>query len=303
MQDLIHKAADLPWAGLLPVGAVFLLGLILWVAGRPVLRPVFTAIGLIVGGLIGVEIGVLPRVADVGAPLWAFGVAGAVVAALLAALAYRLLLAVAICSLFGALAPLLVWTAVELNVLQIEGDQSPSVQEILARPQDPGDVAAPGASPEAESRIEPAPSAEPALATASEEVPGDNVPPQGASASAPAEWKRWATETVGFVRQRGEAAWEQSAGPLRWTLFAAAAVGALLGLVVGASAPSFSASVVTALGGSLLLIGAGCTAAARLHLPAALLPESAIAWLVWWIVAAVIGLGLQWIFRPKPADK
>jgi hypothetical protein len=60
--------------------------------------------------------------------------------------------------------------------------------------------------------------------------------------------------------------------------------------------------VVTALGGSFLLIGSGCTVAAR-FLPAAILPQSAVAWLTWWAAAAVIGLGLQWMFRPKPADK
>ncbi len=298
MQDLIQKAADLPWAGLLPVGAVFILGLVLWVAGRPVLRPVFIAIGLIAGGLGGVELGVMPQVANFSVPLWCWGVAGAIIAALLAALAYRVILVVAIGSLLAALAPLLVWTAVEMNLIPIDGSGATPLQEVLARPGEPADAPT----------LEPLPS-QPEPTETGTIVPVPAPPPDAEpsespeiAATAPAQWKRWITGTARYVSQSGQAAWDESPASLRWALAAAAGVGALLGLLVGASAPSFSASVVTALGGSFLLIGSGCTVAAR-FLPAALLPQSATAWLAWWAVAAVIGLGLQWMFRPKPADK
>ena len=84
---------------------------------------------------------------------------------------------------------------------------------------------------------------------------------------------------------------------------AALAVGGLLGLVLGAAAPGASASVVTALGGSLLLLGCAFTIAARLKAPDNLIPSTSAAWTSWWLVTAVIGLGLQWIFRRKHADK
>jgi hypothetical protein len=310
MQDLIQKAADIPWAGLLPVGAVFILGLILWVAGRPVLRPVFIAVGLIAGGLAGVELGVLPQVANLAVPLWGWAAAGAVVAALVAALAYRVILVVAIGALLAAVAPLLVWAAVELQLIRIEGPRPDPIQELLAR-EDPGaagPIDAAHAEPPDAGLAPPEPAADTTPAAGEDEpAPPDaaGVPDAAASGPerAPAEWRRWATTTVRYVSQTGRDAWEESSASLRWALAAAAAVGALLGLVVGASAPSFSASVVTALGGALLLIGSGCTVAARLSLPPALLPQSATAWLAWWAAAAVIGLGLQWMFRPRPADK
>ncbi len=311
MQDLIQKAADLPWAGLLPVGAVFILGLVLWVAGRPVLRPVFIAIGLIAGGLSGVELGVMPQVANLSVPLWCWAVAGAIIASLLAALAYRVILVVAIGSLLAALAPLLVWTAVEMNLIHIDGTGPAPMQEVLARPGEPTDapsIEPVPAQPEPTETgtIVPAPAdgAAPPEAIGLMPLAADAEPSESTeiAATAPAQWKRWITGTAQYVSQSGRAAWDESPASLRWALAAAAAVGALLGLLVGASAPSFSASVVTALGGSFLLIGSGCTVAAR-FLPAALLPQSAVAWLTWWAAAAVIGLGLQWMFRPKPADK
>ncbi|MEE8458907.1 MAG: hypothetical protein V3S08_03485, partial [Phycisphaerales bacterium] len=82
-----------------------------------------------------------------------------------------------------------------------------------------------------------------------------------------------------------------------------AASGGVLGLFLGAAAPAISASIVTALGGSLLLLSSGWTIALRLHAPEQWLPHTTPQWLLWWMVAAVIGLCLQWIFRSKPADK
>ena len=90
---------------------------------------------------------------------------------------------------------------------------------------------------------------------------------------------------------------------LRWVLVSAAGAGAVLGLVLGAAAPSVAASLVTALFGSLLLIGSSWTFAVKLSLPERFMPQSSWQWLAWWLIVAVIGLGLQWIFRVKPTDK
>jgi hypothetical protein len=97
--------------------------------------------------------------------------------------------------------------------------------------------------------------------------------------------------------------WEGTSGPLRWIVVASAASGGVLGLFLGAAAPAISASIVTALGGSLLLLSSGWTIALRLHAPEQWVPDTTPKWLLWWMVAAVIGLCLQWIFRSKPADK
>ncbi len=97
--------------------------------------------------------------------------------------------------------------------------------------------------------------------------------------------------------------WADTTGSLRWILLAGAASGAVLGLFLGAAAPAISASIVTALGGSLLLLSSGCAMALKLRTPEQWLPSTTAQWLLWWMVAAIIGLGLQWIFRTKPADK
>lgn len=284
MQELTQKIAELPWSGLIPVVVVFLTGLVMWASGRRVLRVVFAASGLLVGSVLGLAAMEVDRITAIGMPGWSVVLIAAVLLAVVAATAYRLVLAASIGVLLAGLIPLSVVATINFSG-GIEGDQI-AVQMPVA-------------------------TAEPDWFEQWLDEANQQVPPIEAE---PIEIKATATEDVGRWRERvlqvwtvftelpGEA-WANTAGPLRWILLAGTASGAVLGLFVGAAAPVLSASIVTALGGSLLLLGSGWTMALKLHVSEQLLPTSTLQWLVWWMVAAVIGLFLQWIFRAKPADK
>jgi len=284
MQDLTQKITELPWSGLIPVVAIFLTGVVMWASGRRVLRVVFAASGLLVGSVLGLAAIEVDRVAAIGMPGWSVVLIAAVVLAVIATAAYRLVLAASIGVLLACLIPLGVMATIDLSG-GIGADQL-IVQEPVAT-----------AEPDWFEKW---------LDEADQQVPPVEAESTQINATAIEDLGRWRervrrVSTV-FTELPGEA-WANTAGPLRWILLAGTASGAMLGLFVGAAAPVLSASIVTALGGSLLLLGSGWTMALKLHAPEQFLPTSTLQWLVWWMVAAVIGLFLQWIFRAKRTDK
>jgi hypothetical protein len=281
MQETTQRIADLPWTGLIPVAVFFLLGLVMWSAGRRTLRTVFAAGGLMVGCMMGLAASDVQRVVDIGMPTWSVVLIGAVVIGVIALAAYRLVLAASTGVLLAALIPLGVLTTVQIENGTI------SIQAPLAT----------GEPDLWDQWLDSVEDATPPLAA---------VEPTPASASAIDDLPQWSERVRRFARLFSELPrqmWESTSGPLRWIVVASAASGGVLGLFLGAAAPAISASVVTALGGSLLLLTSGWTIALKLHAPEQWLPHTTPQWLLWWMVAAVIGLCLQWIFRSKPADK
>ena len=80
--------------------------------------------------------------------------------------------------------------------------------------------------------------------------------------------------------------------------------GRLAGVLVGTLAGALRAKVVTAFGGSLLWLSCAGVLVAATDLPEGpWLPATPVAWLALWVITAVIGLAIQWTFRPKRADK
>lgn len=298
MEQLRSTIADLPWLGMIPVALAFLFGLVVWAAGRRVLKTGFGAAGLVTGVVAGLAASHVEIVSSTGVPPWVLAVVGAALLGLVAALLYRLVLAATIGVLLGGLVPLGVWAAVQLGWVPLEPGR-PIPQSALASD-------APATSAQGDE-----------LDKWLDDVLGASSAPledqAGASAEAPAKeavassataWLEWLQRIADAAAAAPKAAWEQSPQPLRWTMVAAAAVGILLGLVLGAAAPTLSASAVTALGGSLLLLASAWVMAIKLGAgEGPWIPSSSIAFLGWWMVAAVIGLGVQWMIRPTRADK
>ena len=286
MQELTQKIAELPWTGLIPVAVVFVVGLIMWASGRRVLRTVFAAAGILVGCVVGLAASEVDRVIATGMPAWSVVVIGAVLLGIVAAAAYRLVLAASIGLLLAGLIPLGVLAASEMGAVTIEDDGGITVQQPMAT-----------AVPDWWDQW---------LTDSDAPTPDEPVEPPPAAAPAAEDLPSWSERVrrvyTASIELPGQV-WEGTTGPLRWILLAGAASGAVLGLFLGAAAPAISASIVTALGGSLLLLGSGCAMALKLRAPEQWLPTSTTQWLLWWMAAAVIGLGLQWIFRTKPADK
>jgi hypothetical protein len=300
MEELTQTILELPWPGLIPVGLLLLVGLLLWAAGRRVLRTGFGAAGLVLGGVLGWAAGGLDVVAAMNVPAWVFAAVAAVVAALIFAAAYRLVLAAAVAVLLAALAPLAVWTASEVGAVRLGGQEAVAQQPLLR-----GSPADEGGEPtnDLERWVEEVlgtggDRSEPVIGE--EETPAP--PPEGDDDTG--VWRAWWDSASEVLIELPRRVWTETAGPLRWTILAAAAVGGLLGLVLGAAAPAFSAAVVTALGGSMIMLASAWTLAAKVQLPQGpWVPTTPTAWLIWWLVLSVIGLGVQWTLRARRADK
>jgi hypothetical protein len=284
VEELIKTIQELPWPGLIPVVLLLVLGVVLWAAGRRVLKTGFAAAGLIFGGVLGYAAGGLQAVASLNIPAWVFAAVAAVVAAIVFAAAYRLVLAGAIAILLALLAP--------LAVLTVKGDHT--VQTTLF-----GDVAPAGSEANADEfdRVE-----GPAGNAGEQAAPEEQAAAEEGSVSE--TLREWWDRAAQILASASAAVWHETPDSLRWTVLAAAAVGALLGLVVGAAAPSFSASVVTALGGSVIMLSSGLVLVTHVKIPlTSWMPTTPTALLIWWVVLAVIGLGVQWILRARRADK
>jgi len=280
MPELIHKVAESEGSGVVLTIGALIVGVVLWAAGRRMLRTAFGAAGLLIGAGAGVAIAQWPVVASTGAPEWVIILVMALLLAVVCAAAYRLTLAAAIGVLLASIAPVGVLAAVERGWMHLpEGETlgpAPTAEEILAMPAPPSMTE--GEQEDGSTAVE---------STAAEDLP---------------RWRQWGVDAWDAVVAAPKRAWEMSDETLRWTMVAASGSGLVAGLMLGAAAPSLAASLVTSLFGSLLLLGSGCTLAVKLNVPDRFLPHDTLQWLLWWAVAAVIGLGLQWTLRPKPAD-
>ncbi len=93
--------ADLPWLIHIPVAMAFLAGLVLWLVGRKVIRPVTITTGLAIGGMLGFLL-VPVVVPTIGVSPYLGLVGGSVVGLLLALMLYRVATAVTFGSAVGA---------------------------------------------------------------------------------------------------------------------------------------------------------------------------------------------------------
>ena len=305
-EHLQSAISDLSPLGLIPIGLLFFCGLLLWVAGRRVMRVGFAATGLIAGGLLGATIG---NAGDLGVAPWVVGASGALILAVVASLAYRLALAGAVGLLFATLAPLGVWTANEQDLIVFRTGETVE-QEALALAEPP-QVEPPQVEPDpavdAEAVQQTIDTLRDALvdsvdqilasekaATLSVSAGADDVDAEEPEVTAPLR-EAWRVARDG---------WYEAEAPLKGLLVAACAFGAMLGFVVGTGAPGFSAIVVSSLGGSFLILSTGWVMGARTFLANGLLDKlTPTTWTLLWLITSVLGLGIQWIFRPKRADK
>ena len=296
MNELLESISELSIKGLIPIGLLFFCGLLLWAAGRRVMRVGFATIGLIAGGLLGATIG---NKVNLGVAPWVVGASGAVVFVVIASLAYRLALAGAVGLLFATLAPLVVWTANERELIGFSTVATVQ-QEALAqaKPQVELDLAV---DPEAiQQKIDwVRDTVDQILASDTAETLFVSTGEDDANADDPqvstplrAAWR---------LASKG---WNGAEASFQGLLVAACAFGAMLGFVVGTGAPVFSAIIVSSLGGSFLILSTGWVMGAKTSLAHGLLDNlTPTNWTLLWLITSVLGLGIQWIFRPKHADK
>jgi F0F1-type ATP synthase assembly protein I len=293
MGEMSQAIQDLPLAGLIPVALLMLVGLMLWAAGRRVLRAGFGAAGLIVGGAIGLLLGTA-----LGISPWIVALILGVILACLAALAHRVAVAGSLALVLGAAAPLAVVTVAEL-----QGVEESVLQEPESPPGEPEGIPGLDREPDEFDRT-----------FGRSGIPPEEFGEGGIGEAVVAEQLDLTDETRQAVGQaRGYAErlleavrtwWSETPVKLRPTIVGAAVGGILVGVLFGALASSLSAAVVSSFGGALLWLSGLRIVLLQMGEPVAgWLPSSATASLTIWLIISLIGVAIQWMTRPKPADK
>lgn len=284
---------ELPWLLILPLGIAVLAGVVLWVSGGRLIRPALGLVGVLVGSTVGWVAG---QAFNLGLATWAVVAVAAVIVGFLASRADRMAVPALLALMLGVAAP----TGLMVVLIAIDafsGDEPPSAGPATMAAEDP--LAE-------DSWIAGAPDY---LVDFLEQVREVGSPPDnGARAKRPLD--EVIPERV--AEARGEAdliwaaaqrAWDKAPQKLAAGLAGSSLVGALVGLIVGVVAPTFSAALVTALIGSALWLRCGGVLVTMVGLPGgSVLPRTVPGWLLVWIAASVIGLGIQWMYRAKPAD-
>jgi hypothetical protein len=307
---------------------MLVIGLVLWVAGRRALQPALAALG----GAIGFAAGwMIAGQTDglLGAPPWLVGLAGALLLACIGAIAFRFAVAGALAIVLALVAPAVVLT---VHAVRTEGAWAAEEDETgngaeASMAADDHLGADPGAALEesirarfdrlAREKLDEA--WDKASAWLRERAPvvteGDGAPDARDEFALPdagrdaavgdASEERAATEPFALPEVAAPAWWEDTPPDVRRVMILASMCGLLAGALLGTLAHAASAVVVTAFGGAALWLGG-----ARFLLTAALpsagtgvWPASASGNLVMWLVVSILGIAIQWTFRPRPADK
>jgi hypothetical protein len=298
MSDLNQTLQELPWAGFIVLCLVIATGLILWAAGRRVLRPALAVIGLMVGAGVGLMIGAS---LGLGVGVYVAAMVCGAVAACIFALGYRLAVAMVTMTLFVIASPMAVMTAAEIQAKRAgrtvaEGEiHNPITDELTAWLDEHG-VPATSLPSEAAARSA-AESVTDTLARAKTALSKS----LGQTEAARVEWiERFGTSLSNSCKQW----WEHTPPKIRPTLTLSAVIGGIVGLLLGIVAPSLSASIVTALGGSMLWLTGTRVVALRLGVhDSDWLPASSLGWMALWLITTVAGLVIQWTFRQKQVDR
>lgn len=309
MTELIDTLREIPLAAIVPLAIALIVGLLLWSMGRKVLRPGFTALGLLFGLMLGYLAG---DAWNLGLPAWGVAVIAGLVLAAAALVLYRVALAGTMAAIFAIACPM-----AAVAIYELRGNDAFIAREVQQDAPDGDDAAEESAEEEDDPWWDKSPRDH------LEDHVQDYVPQFGDDAEvrpleldedngsgreeAPTELDKQIATFRSFGERLLEGfrdAWDSTAPTLQPILLGAAVGGMIFGFVLGAVLPTFSASIVTAFGGSLLWLGAVRVMAERLNLgDLGVLPATGKGWLAFWIIASLIGLAIQWMFRGRPADK
>ena len=311
MNELADNFQSIPYATLIASLILLVIGLVLWAAGRRVLRPAFGAIAFLGGIGAGWAAGVR---LDLGVSLWVTALIVAFLFMCVAILAYRAMIATGMALVLTIIAPLAIWGGAELRggvpVASLgpdaESEQSltsplPVLEEAVDSWWERGNA------PEKDNTTDDDPeSTAPASAdTLTKPNPiSDLLPINPALLGMAGDRIEQASGYVATVSHWSQSMWETTPPNLRPGMIIAAIVGALTGFLVGTLASSISVSIVTAFGGSLLWMTSSAVFARELGLSDnlySLLP--APGWLLLWGMSGIIGLSIQWTYQSRRADK
>lgn len=313
VDNIAQAINQMPTAGMIPVGLALITGLLLWAAGRKILLAAFAVIGLVIGVAAGWVVGEL--IGLEGMEIWIPTLVGGAIFACIAALASRLVVALALAVTLGIAAPLATMTISQLvdTSDSVQENASPVTDEELDQLPLPDDVADWLRNYDPDAKSDTTSPAEDDTEIQPDEPSATNLPLElgatalGETIEIPEEAQLYVDHIKHIASQlltSIKTNWENTPSTSRSVVVGSGIVGLLLGMLLGVLAKNFSTVVVTAFSGSLLWLGCSWTLANHFGVPEGVwMPGSSASWLVWWMVTAVIGLAIQWTICRKRADK
>ncbi len=299
LQEMLEKLGSVGvLAPTLALGA----GLLLWLLGRKLARPACTFSGLILGGIGGVVLG--EALVDQGGIMLALVIGAAIAGALLAALLFRVWMAISGAVIFGLAAggAVLLWQGMPIDSAEPTGPVDALTGD-TTQTETNGDF-------KIEIPID-------AITEQVRESVATAIEGDGESADAPAiTVDKEVAKKVGvaildalrgvaeYYRESLGGWWSEASTGSRGGAILVGLVAAAIGLLIGLVGPYFAASVQSAVAGSVLMLFSSFSLLAQL-MPEHLgwLPATPRAVLTCLGLITLVGLVLQWMFFAGKADK
>lgn len=273
IQDAVQQGLDsLPFSMHSVVVAAMLAGIVMWLAGRHVLRMAFVLVGMTGGALAG---HLLIPLVSTGVPVVAAIVVGAAFGGVLSFVAFRFAIAVWLAMIGSALGAGVCIVVVGIS-MPAPPEQPLTLEEMFLT-----DVPIEG-EPMEEALDELGPP-EPERLTATEKEAMERVRAFGA-----------------HLGDEAGRMWREIPGEDRMKLVSSTLLGLGLGGVLGFFAPKRSAAILTATIGSAVVMASALWLASAAAIEAPRLPIPV--YVLVWIVLSAVGMKVQFMGRKKPAD-
>ncbi|MBX3358160.1 MAG: hypothetical protein KF745_07010 [Phycisphaeraceae bacterium] len=293
MSTTLDALQDLPWAAHAAVGMALAAGVVLWLFGRRVLRPMTIVLMAAVGGIAGcLIIPFTPFGDEVG--LVGGAIAGLAVGGLAGMLLHRFATALGFALVLGCAAPIA--TAV---LLPLAGEPDrPSAPLAL------GDHYLRGATAYNQLATELRDSASVGNSYSfGDEQPGTRRDAMRESVS---DAGRKVGAFVGAIKDEAAGRWEEVPQHRRFYVILAAAGGSALGFLMGLAMPMWAGGAVTAMIGAGVMLSSGVWLMTAGAVPGTeqISGFKGATWLMIWGVTAAIGMGVQWsgLGKTVPGD-
>lgn len=292
---------NLPEGGSVPLFFLLAGGMMLWLFGAKIIKPVFMIFGIGIGGFVGTTI--LPLTGlpafDIGGFTMTPGItgllAGAIIGALVMLAMFRLVITLTAAIAFAAAGLLGAMVFLHFNPTQTD-----TLNETEAAIVENGNAATEALNATTDAIARDAAERSVNLLNSGSDEPLIDDETRSDILDAAERSRAFVTQVVETVRE------DLDKRPARDKMIAFSSMfaGLALGLLVGVVMPNRAAALVTSLTGSAAWIGAGTAllTARNGEIPG-FLDQSAVVWAIIWIFIAILGLFVQLGFLGKKSSK
>lgn len=279
MSRALQGLVDLPWGIHAVVALAMAAGLVLWLTGEKMLRPIIIVLAGLIGGVLGfLIIPLTPWGQNGSLTVWHGLLGGLFVGALGGVLMFRSALALGCGVVFGVMLPLA--AAAVLGLTRVDAASSST----SAQP----DSMQTAIAASVESGV---------IAHAAEKV--EQKLPEAARPAA--------ARVKGFLTTAFDHAgvsWSSLPMVHRGIILICAAVGLAAGVIAGLSVPGWACGAISSLFGAAVWLTCFVWMSNALHTPwREQLDRTPLQWLLIWAIAGMVGMLVQWSGVLKPSTK